>query len=173
MAELPWPSVQRSFLYSKLHLVKQSECPRLSLKSRCSRRSTSCSLITLNDFDQITTSSSTTHSKNCSLKSSENGGNFRTSVLGGQSVWCSRGEFCFNVAISFHLFILTLFLLLALLQMSPLPLHLPPPHPPSLRLSPHSCLCLWVMHTCSLTNVFTFLGRVCHISEQLGNTDNG
>ena len=54
-----------------------------------------------------------------------------------------------------------LFLLLTLLQMfpffpslPPLPSSCTPLH--SLWPSPHCCLCLWVMHICSLANPFTF-----------------
>ena len=57
-------------------------------------------------------------------------------------------------------FTFSLFLLLMLLQMSlfspPLPTS-PQPPPPSLYPSPHHCLCLWVLHICSLVNPFIFL----------------
>ena len=57
----------------------------------------------------------------------------------------------------------SLFLLLTLLQMPPFfPLRPPPPSPcqPSLWPSPHCFLCLWVIHTCSLANPFTFFHPV-------------
>ena len=56
-----------------------------------------------------------------------------------------------------------LFLLLTLLQVSPFtpfsPLH-PASSPTSLWPPPHCCLCLWVMHGCSLAHPFTFFHLV-------------
>ena len=57
---------------------------------------------------------------------------------------------------SLFFFFFTVFLLSTLLQMS-LFSHPLPTSPSSLWPSPHCCLCLWVMHICSLANPFLSL----------------
>ena len=55
-----------------------------------------------------------------------------------------------------NLFFLILFLLLTLLQMSPFPALPTFTQLLSPRPSPHCCLCLWVLHVCSVANPFIF-----------------
>ena len=58
---------------------------------------------------------------------------------------------------------LSTFLLLTLLQMlpfTPFALLHSVPSPPSLWPSPHCCLCLWLMHLCSLAKPFAFFHSV-------------